>query len=375
MVRRDGGSLGGAAALVLDGRGGGAGPGVGADAEGQGDLELAVDRHEDGDQEGALELDGRLGSADALEAHGHGARLLDSGAEVVHLELDLLDGLGDPADLAGPRDGLEADEVADVGLDVEGDLGEGQALTADVLALLEAGEQGLRGGEEVGAVDRGEVVELGDEVADLVLGRDDDDGRLVALDAHAHRDRVEVGGGVGVAVEGLEGGLGARDLPLGGELEDARHAVLVLAQRLELDREALDREEAVDLVGVASEDALEGQRAGEGAEGGQGVDEPALLGCGGGLAPLVPLGHEVEVVLAELDAAGHGGEASGAVRDGGAAVEGVAGAEDRERQRRVVGGDVAHPHVLGGVEDDVGIRAGHGGLGGEVGDGVGRAHG
>ncbi len=369
MVRRSGRSLGGAAALavVLGGRGGGrlgggGGPGVGGDAEGQGDLVLAVDGDEHRDEEGALELDRRLRSHAGLELHAHGGGLLDLGTEVVHLELDLLLGLRDDAGLPALGDGVEAEQVADVRLDVEVDLGEGQALAADVLARGVTLEEGTRGGEEAGAVEVGQVVELGHEVPDLVLGLEDDDGRLVARDALAVVDGVEVGGDVVLAVEGREDGLVARDLPLGGELERARHAVLVLVERLELDREALLGEEVVHDVGVVGEHALERERVREGPEGREVRDEPGLVGLALARAAHVPVGHEVQVVLAELDAAGHGGEARSRARDGGddGLVAGLLALEEAHGALAREGRD--------GEERD-------GSALGEVGDGVGRAHG
>ncbi len=293
---------------------------------------------------------------------------------MVHLELELLDRLGDLADLTVPRDGVEAEEVRDVGLDVEVDLGEGQALAVAALALLVAREQGLGGGEEVGAVDRGELAELGHEVLLLALGRDDHDRGFVARDQPRAVDELEVGGDVVVAVEGGDGGLPARDLPLGDDLHHARHAVLVGAERLELDVEALAREEGVDLVGVAREDALERQRVGEAAERGEALDEPALLGRVLGLAAGVPVGHEVEVVLAELDAARERAEARGAARDGSAPIGDVARAERSQGESGVLGGDVSELQGRGGVDEGAGGLGGHGGLGGEVGDGIGVAH-
>ncbi len=322
---------------------------------------LAVDGNEHRDEERALELDRRHGGPVRLELHAHGGGLLDLGAEVVHLELDLLLGLGDDAGLPVPVGRVEPEQVADVGLGVEGDPGEGQALAADELAGGVALEEGARGGEEAGTVEVGQAVELGHEVPDLVLGLEDDDGRLVARDALAVVDGVEVGGDVVVAVEGGEDGLVARHLPLGGELEDARHAVLVHAERLELDREALLGEEVVHDLGLVGEHALERQRVCERPEGREVRDEPALVGLVRRLAADVPGGHEVQVVLAELDAPRDGGEAGGSAQDG--------------RDDGLVAGPLALEEADGALARERREAEERGGSTlGEVGDGVGRAH-
>lgn len=224
---------------------------------------------------------------------------------MVHLELDLLEGLRDLAATDAARQGPGSEKPRQIGLRVELRGGEDQTSVGD------RGSLGVLH-ELPGAQEELEGRALGERVAEL------GEEHLLSILRLEERDRFRMPGDS----EGRHAGLGIEDgalvplviddqrvldalfAPHDGQLHDSGRSVLIRPERLELDGEAAGAEELVEHLGLVGERGFHGERLGEPARDGEQVlDEGLLLLIDG-----VPKRLELQVLLA-------GGEAGGDRRD------------------------------------------------------------